>query len=62
MGVLWPEGGGVRLAYATATVATLLGHSSPAITATYLAHLELRELREAVPPLPVLRSGLACST
>ncbi len=44
----------LRAGASTATVATLLGHSSPVVTAAYVAHLELRELREAVPPLPIL--------
>ncbi len=43
----------LRAGASTATVATLLGHSSPVVTAEYLKHLELRELREAVPSLPV---------
>ncbi len=43
----------LRAGASTATVATLLGHSSPVVTAEYLKHLELRELRDAVPPLPV---------
>jgi site-specific recombinase XerD len=38
-------------------VSKLLGHASVATTQRYLDHLELGELRAAVPPLPIEFSG-----